>query len=112
MKPQWWMDCKELADKSVRALREGLKDEHGEQKLTIVPEFHHQTWYHWLENIQEWCISRQLWWGHRIPAYKVVKPKQQEEVWVTARSLEEGKKKAAEKLKLKAKDVEVEQDPD
>jgi len=102
LKPQWWMNCKDLADKSVKALREG--------ELTILPEFHHQTWYHWLENIQDWCISRQLWWGHRIPAYRVTKPVQQSETWVIGRSVEEAKKKAQEKLGVQ--DVEVVQDED
>jgi len=102
LKPQWWMNCKDLADKSVKALREG--------ELKILPEFHHQTWYHWLENIQEWCISRQLWWGHRIPAYKVVKPAQQNEKWFTGKSAEEATKKAEEELGIKG--VVVEQDED
>jgi valyl-tRNA synthetase len=102
LKPQWWMNCDELAAKSVKALREG--------DLTIKPEFHHQTWYHWLENIQEWCISRQLWWGHRIPAYKVVKPEQKEEMWFTGKSKEEAAAKA--KAKLGVKNVEVVQDED
>lgn len=47
----------------VQAVRSG--------QLEIVPEYHKSVWYHWLENIKDWCISRQLWWGHRIPAYKV-----------------------------------------
>eukprot|EP00933_Yihiella_yeosuensis_P020356 TRINITY_DN1632_c0_g2_i1.p1 TRINITY_DN1632_c0_g2~~TRINITY_DN1632_c0_g2_i1.p1 ORF type:complete len:1120 (+),score=296.43 TRINITY_DN1632_c0_g2_i1:194-3361(+) len=102
LKPQWWMNCKDLADKSVNALRQG--------DLKIVPEFHHQTWYHWLENIQDWCISRQLWWGHRIPAYKVVKPVQAEEKWFTGRSAEEAAKKAEAALGVKG--VEVAQDED
>lgn len=102
LKPQWWMSCKTLAEKSVNAVREG--------ELKIIPEFHHQTWYHWLENIQEWCISRQLWWGHRIPAYRVVKPAQAEEVWVTGTSLEDAVKKAETKLGVSG--VELEQDED
>ncbi|CAE7205115.1 valS1 [Symbiodinium natans] len=101
LKPQWWMNCQDLADRSVKALREG--------ELKIQPEFHHQTWYHWLENIQEWCISRQLWWGHRIPAYKVVKPVQAEEKWFTGRSAQEAAAKAEKALGTK---VEVEQDED
>jgi len=101
LKPQWWMNCQDLADRSVKALREG--------ELKILPEFHHQTWYHWLENIQEWCISRQLWWGHRIPAYKVVKPPQAEEKWFTGRSAQEAAAKAEKALGTK---VEVEQDED
>lgn len=96
------MNCKDLADKSVKALKSG--------ELKILPEFHHQTWYHWLENIQEWCISRQLWWGHRIPAYKVIKPVQEKELWFTGRTMEEAVKKAEEKLGVKG--VEVVQDED
>jgi len=104
LKPQWWMNCKELAEKSVNAVRSG--------ELKILPEFHHQTWYHWLENIQDWCISRQLWWGHRVPAYKVVEPVQKEgtEVWISAKSMEEAEEKA--KAKLGVKTVKMEQDPD
>ena len=41
----------------------------GEMKL--IPKLHDRTWYSWLENSRPWCISRQLWWGHRIPAYFV-----------------------------------------
>merc|ERR1719387_448960 len=96
------MNCQDLAAQSVKAVRDG--------KLKIVPEFHHQTWYHWLDNIQEWCISRQLWWGHRIPAYKVVKPAQKEEVWITGHSLKEAEDKAKKKLGVKS--VELEQDED
>jgi len=102
LKPQWWMDCKELAARSVKAVREG--------ELKIVPEFHHQTWYNWLENIQEWCISRQLWWGHRVPAYKVVEPKQKEEMWFSAKSMEEAEEKAKKKLGVKS--VKLERDED
>merc|ERR1719387_3381216 len=96
------MNCQDLAAQSVKAVRDG--------KLKIVPEFHHQTWYHWLDNIQEWCISRQLWWGHRIPAYKVVKPAQKEEVWFTGHSLKDAEDKAKKKLGVKS--VELEQDED
>ncbi|CAE8739177.1 unnamed protein product [Polarella glacialis] len=103
LKPQWWMNCKELADKSVKAVRSG--------ELKIQPEFHHQTWYHWLENIQDWCISRQLWWGHRIPAYKVVKPVQTKEMWFVARNPEEAVAKAEAALGLKG-GVVVERDED
>ena len=70
--------------------------------LKILPEFHHQTWYNWLENIQEWCISRQLWWGHRIPAYKVIKPPQKEEKWYTGKSAAEAAAKAEKDLGQKA----------
>lgn len=61
LKPQWYIDCKDMANRSCEALRKG--------DLIIMPESHHKTWYDWLEKIQDWCVSRQLWWGHRIPAY-------------------------------------------
>jgi len=102
LKPQWWMNCKELAARSVKAVREG--------ELKIVPEFHHDTWYRWLENIQEWCISRQLWWGHQIPAYRVVKPEQPKEMWFVAKSTEDAIAQAEEALGVKG--VEVERDED
>eukprot|EP00429_Kryptoperidinium_foliaceum_P070294 CAMPEP_0176054370 /NCGR_PEP_ID=MMETSP0120_2-20121206/27051_1 /TAXON_ID=160619 /ORGANISM="Kryptoperidinium foliaceum, Strain CCMP 1326" /LENGTH=1087 /DNA_ID=CAMNT_0017387835 /DNA_START=55 /DNA_END=3315 /DNA_ORIENTATION=- len=102
LKPQWWMNCKELAEKSVKAVKEG--------DLAIIPEFHQNTWFHWLENIQEWCISRQLWWGHRIPAYKVVKPAQEKELWFSGRSYDEAKAQA--QAKLGTNDVELVQDED
>ncbi|MBL8681355.1 MAG: valine--tRNA ligase [Myxococcales bacterium] len=59
--PQWYVHAKPLADKALAAVREG--------KTTIEPEEWVKTWEHWLTNIQEWCISRQLWWGHQIPAW-------------------------------------------
>lgn len=40
-------------------------------ELKIIPDQYRKIWYHWMENIRDWCISRQLWWGHRIPAYSV-----------------------------------------
>ena len=54
---------KELAQRSCDAVRN--------KELTILPEEQEKTWFNWLEKIQDWCISRQLWWGHRIPAYLV-----------------------------------------
>lgn len=62
-KPQWWVACKDLGKRASDAARSG--------ELEILPEIHRDTWYRWLENIQDWCISRQLWWGHRVPAYLV-----------------------------------------
>ena len=63
MTPQWWVNCKEMAKRSTDAVRDG--------SLELIPNFHNDTWFHWLDNIQDWCVSRQLWWGHRIPAYSV-----------------------------------------
>ena len=60
---QWFVKMKPLAEAAI-ALQ---KDE--EKKVRFVPERFEKTYLHWLENIRDWCISRQLWWGHRIPAW-------------------------------------------
>ncbi|VWU48658.1 valine--tRNA ligase, putative [Hepatocystis sp. ex Piliocolobus tephrosceles] len=62
--PQWYLNCSSLAKQAIDYVKKG--------ELTIIPRSHINTWYYWLENIRDWCISRQLWWGHRIPAYKIV----------------------------------------
>jgi valyl-tRNA synthetase len=58
---QWFLRIQPLAEKAIAAVREG--------RIKIVPERFEKVYYHWLENIEDWCISRQLWWGHRIPAW-------------------------------------------
>ena len=58
---QWYVRIQPLAEKAIAAVRDG--------RIKIVPERFEKVYFHWLENIQDWCISRQLWWGHRIPAW-------------------------------------------
>ena len=58
---QWFVKMKPLAEPAIEAVRTG--------KTKFVPERFDKTYYHWMEDIKDWCISRQLWWGHRIPAY-------------------------------------------
>lgn len=58
---QWFVKIQPLADKAIAAVRNG--------DIKIVPEHFEKVYFHWLENIEDWCISRQLWWGHRIPAW-------------------------------------------
>jgi valyl-tRNA synthetase len=58
---QWYVDAKTLAGPAIEAVRSGA--------IRVVPETWKKTWFNWLENIQPWCVSRQLWWGHRIPAW-------------------------------------------
>ena len=58
---QWFVKMEPLAKPAIEAVRTG--------KVEFVPERFDKIYYNWMENIQDWCISRQLWWGHRIPAY-------------------------------------------
>ncbi|HHL34433.1 MAG TPA: valine--tRNA ligase [Desulfobulbaceae bacterium] len=58
---QWFVSVRPLADKAVAAVREG--------RITIYPNTWDNTFYAWMDNIRDWCISRQIWWGHRIPAW-------------------------------------------
>ena len=58
---QWYVDTETLAKPAIEAVRSG--------DIAVVPETWKKTWFNWLENIQPWCVSRQLWWGHRIPAW-------------------------------------------
>ncbi|MGJ0397533.1 MAG: valine--tRNA ligase [Methylocystis sp.] len=58
---QWYVDAKTLAQAALKAVREG--------RTIFVPKNWEKTYFDWLENIQPWCVSRQLWWGHRIPAW-------------------------------------------
>ena len=61
IKQQWFVKMDELAKPAINALKTG--------ELRFVPERFDKIYLHWLENIKDWCISRQIWWGHRIPAY-------------------------------------------
>ena len=58
---QWYVDAKTLAQPPMQAVRDG--------RINIVPKTWEKTFFNWMENIQPWCVSRQLWWGHRIPAW-------------------------------------------
>ncbi len=59
---QWFLRIKPLAEKAIEAVRQN--------KIEFIPKMWEKTYFEWMENIKDWCISRQLWWGHRIPAYE------------------------------------------
>ncbi|OSD00306.1 hypothetical protein PYCCODRAFT_1437437 [Trametes coccinea BRFM310] len=91
LKPQWWVNCKPLAEEALKRTRAG--------ELYISPKPSETEWYRWLENIQDWCISRQLWWGHRCPAYfvnieGVDQDRNDGKHWVVGRTLEQATERA------------------
>ncbi|XP_067467813.1 valine--tRNA ligase, mitochondrial [Thunnus thynnus] len=107
LKKQWFVHCDDMAKKAIQAVEDG--------QLEIIPHFYTKTWKNWLSNISDWCISRQLWWGHQIPAYRVELPNstdRQEEQWVWGRTEDEARQRAAVKCGVKPEDVSLTQDPD
>ncbi|KAL0316244.1 UNVERIFIED_CONTAM: Valine--tRNA ligase, mitochondrial 1 [Sesamum radiatum] len=112
IKPQWYVNCKSMAEQGLDAV---INDTN--QKMEIIPKQYVAEWQRWLENIRDWCISRQLWWGHRIPAwYAVLEDDELKEVgvydkqWVVARNEEEAQKEASKKFS--GKKFQLFQDPD
>jgi valyl-tRNA synthetase len=107
MKPQWWMNMKDMAEAATGVVKSG--------EIKIKPESAEKNYFHWLNNIQDWCLSRQLWWGHQCPAYLVKIDGENtdecdNESWVTGRTLEEAQKKAEKKFP--GKKFVLERDPD
>ncbi len=71
---QWFLNVKPLAEKAIKAVKAGEKCtltevDQRDDAIKIVPEGWVNTYYQWMENIRDWCVSRQLWWGHQIPAW-------------------------------------------
>lgn len=93
---QWYVDAKTMAQPAIEAVRTG--------KTEFVPKQWENTYYHWMENVQPWCISRQLWWGHRIPAWYGP-----EGAVFVAENEEDAQAQANEKFGEK---VRIERDPD
>jgi valyl-tRNA synthetase len=106
--PQWWVKCGDMAKRALDVVKNG--------ELEILPEMHVATWNSWLTDIRDWCISRQLWWGHRIPAWLVHLKDQApsnpatQEFWVVAHNETEARQLAEEKWPGKV--ASLEQDPD
>ncbi|CAG8433960.1 2555_t:CDS:10 [Diversispora eburnea] len=107
LKPQWWVSCSNMAAEAMKAVTD--------DKLRIIPKTSEKDWFRWLGNIQDWCISRQLWWGHQVPAYFIkianrVQDRSDGSYWVSGRNKEEALKKAKEKFPNV--EFELMQDPD
>ncbi|KIW23474.1 valine-tRNA ligase [Cladophialophora immunda] len=95
LKPQWWMRMADMAKAADEAVLDG--------RILIKPESESRRFHFWMQNIQDWCISRQLWWGHRAPAYFVeLEDKTSDEAdsnyWVGAMDEDEARAKAEKKF--------------
>lgn len=106
MKPQWWVKTKEIGAAAVDVVKNG--------QIKIRPETAERSYYRWMEDMQDWCISRQLWWGHRCPVYfaniEGGSDLPEEELWFSGRTREAAQAKAD--AKLKGKKFTLEQDED
>ncbi|XP_055486373.1 LOW QUALITY PROTEIN: valine--tRNA ligase [Leucoraja erinacea] len=112
LKPQWYVRCSEMAKMASDAVRSG--------ELRIIPDTHIKTWFSWMDNIRDWCISRQLWWGHQTPAYFITVndptvPAGEDadgRYWVSGRSMDVGRGKAAERFNVSPDLISLRQDED
>jgi len=107
LKPQWWVSQKDMAETAIAAVRNG--------DITITPKSSEAEYFHWLENIQDWCISRQLWWGHRCPVYFVqIEGETNDEndghYWVSGRDLKEAEEEAAKRFPGKTYTLKQDED--
>ena len=102
---QWFVKMKPLAEPAIAAVKSG--------EVRFVPERWSKIYFNWMENIQDWCISRQLWWGHRIPAYYLPAAEGEEPRFVVAETPEEALKKARKipgYENVKAEDLKQDED--
>ncbi|KAL8036187.1 hypothetical protein ABFS82_12G140100 [Erythranthe guttata] len=112
IKPQWYVNCKSMAQQGLDAVMDDTNP-----KMEIIPKQYVAEWQRWLENIHDWCISRQLWWGHQVPAWYAMFEDDKKKVigaynnqWVVARN-EEDAQKEANRI-FAGKKFELFQDPD
>ncbi|KAJ5096175.1 hypothetical protein NUU61_005531 [Penicillium alfredii] len=96
LKPQWWMRMEPLAKPAIEVIESG--------ELIIRPELQKRQYLQWMRNLQDWCLSRQLWWGHQIPAYHIsIKGEDSgddanDDYWVCGRTEEEAQENAEKKF--------------
>ncbi|KAL3093706.1 hypothetical protein niasHS_006268 [Heterodera schachtii] len=116
IKSQWYVRSSEMAERAKAAVVDG--------RLRLIPEYHVNTWNAWLNDIRDWCISRQLWWGHQIPAYFITIDgnhlptgnnegvDDEELYWVSGRTEAEAKTKAAKRFNVSEQSVTLKRDED
>ncbi|KAK6902833.1 valine-tRNA ligase [Kwoniella mangroviensis CBS 8507] len=107
LKPQWWVSCQPMAEDALKRTRAG--------ELEIKPKTSASDWVRWMENMQDWCISRQLWWGHRCPAYLIKYDGEAPDTgddknWIVARSFEEADARAKEQANGRKYTLEQDED--
>lgn len=101
MVPQWFLETQSMAEDALSELKSG--------RLQIMPSIFELEWERWLQDSRDWCISRQLWWGHQVPAYQAFDSKGNS-CWVAAIDEEAAREKA--ELKLGSKELRLTRDPD
>ncbi|KAE8447460.1 Valine--tRNA ligase, mitochondrial [Mollisiaceae sp. DMI_Dod_QoI] len=94
LKPQWWMKMKDMSAAALKVVEDG--------EIKILPESAEKSYIRWMSNVNDWCLSRQLWWGHQAPMYfcKIYGEEGDEadnELWFAGRTQEEAEEKAREK---------------
>lgn len=107
LKSQWWVSQSEMAKDAIERVRN--------KEIKIQPTTAESDYFKWLENIKDWCISRQLWWGHRCPVYFInlengESDKNQSKYWVAATNIGEAKIKAMKKFPNMKFDLEQDED--
>ncbi|KAJ2858418.1 hypothetical protein J3B02_000290 [Coemansia erecta] len=93
LKPQWYVRCSDMARRADEMVQTG--------EIGLIPKRQRAIWHNWLAGIQDWCVSRQLWWGHRIPVYRISwTDNRRQDIWVAAESAQQARVKALGSLGL------------
>jgi valyl-tRNA synthetase len=108
LKPQWWMKMESLTKPAIEVVESG--------ELVIRPEIQKRSYLQWMRNLQDWCLSRQLWWGHQIPAYFVSIEDEDagddadDTYWVCGRTEQEAREKAEKRFPGKSLTLKRDED--